>query len=202
MIAKLTGVLDSTGDDSIILDVSGVGYLVFCSGHSLRRLPAVGQQLSLLIEPLVRNEQLQLYGFIETSERDWFRLLLTVQGVGAKVALAILTGLIPDEIIQAIASQDRTMITRADGVGPKLAGRIVSELKDKISPFTVATSSTVIPLKSTMNDAVSALINLGYRRSEAVEAVAKSQYQHDGTASAETLIRSSLQLLSQEANRG
>jgi Holliday junction DNA helicase RuvA len=201
MIAKLTGILDSTGEDWVILDVNGVGYLVSCSGQSLRRLPAIGQRLSLLIEPVMRNEQLHLYGFMEASEQDWFRLLLTVQGVGAKVGLSILTALTPNEIAQAIINEDKTSMMRADGVGGKLASRLISELKDKVNTLAVTTSpSTVIPFKSTMNDAVSALVNLGYRRHEAIEAVAKSNAQEGSNASAETLIRTSLQLLSQEVN--
>ena len=131
MIAKLTGLVDSLGEDWVVIDVGGVGYLVFGSGGTLGRL-AVGEIASLEIETHVREDHIHLYGFADAVERDWFRILMTVQGVGARVALAILTVLAPDQLMPAIAAGDRAALTRAAGVGGKLAGRIVAELKDKV----------------------------------------------------------------------
>jgi Holliday junction DNA helicase RuvA len=203
MIAKLSGLLDSTGPDWLILDVNGVGYQVFASGRTLSQLPQAGEKFALLIETLVRNEQTQLFGFSQENERSWFRLLLGIQGVGAKVALALLTALSADELHRAIVTQDQTMITRADGVGPKLAGRIVAELKGKVGGFDLEMSSVIagtIPgitsMASGMSEAISALTNLGYRRPEAVEAIAKSSHALGPDASTEALIRQGLNLLS------
>jgi Holliday junction DNA helicase RuvA len=180
MIAKLTGVLDSTGSDWLILDVGGVGYQVFASSRTLSQLPQQGEKFVLLIETLVRNEQTQLFGFGEEIERNWFRLLLAIQGVGAKVGLALLSALSCEELHQAILTQDQALITRADGVGPKLAGRIVLELKSKVGGFAAGLSSTaadsqtgVSSISGGMSEAISALTNLGYRRAEAIEAIAK-----------------------------
>lgn len=204
MIAKLSGLLDSTGSDWLIIDVNGVGYQVFASGRTLSQLPQNGEKFSLMIEALVRNEQTQLFGFSQESERTWFRLLLGIQGVGAKVALALLTALSADELHRAIVTQDQTMITRAEGVGPKLAGRIVAELKGKVGGFDLEMSSVIssaIPgitsMASGMSEAISALTNLGYRRPEAVEAIAKSSHALGADASTEALIRQGLNLLSQ-----
>jgi Holliday junction DNA helicase RuvA len=208
MIAKLTGLLDSTGPDWLIIDVSGVGYQVFASGRTLSQLPHVGEKFSLMVETLVRNEQTQLFGFSQESERTWFRLLLGIQGVGAKVGLALLTALSADELHHAILTQDQAMITRADGVGPKLAGRIVSELKSKVGGFgleisTGATETNAgITSISGMSEAISALTNLGYRRPEAVEAIAKSTQTLGPGASTEALIRQGLNLLSQAIKGG
>src|SRR5262245_52430781 len=132
MIAKLTGVIDSKGADAAIVDVGGVGYQVFCSARSLNRLPAAGGAISLFIETHVREDHIHLYGFIDAAEREWFRLLTTVQGVGAKLALAILGVLSSGDLTQAILVQDKTSLTRASGVGPELAARIVAELQDKV----------------------------------------------------------------------
>ena len=131
MIGKLRGVVDSLDDESLILDVNGVGYLVAASAHTLRALPRVGELAELMIETHVREDAIRLYGFVTASERDWFRLLQSVQGVGAKVALGVLGALKPDELSTAIGRQDKTMMARAPGVGPKLAARLVLELKDK-----------------------------------------------------------------------
>jgi Holliday junction DNA helicase RuvA len=131
MIAKLRGLVDSVGQDNAVLDVSGVGYLVFASKRTLSALPPPGDVAALLIDTHVREDHIHLYGFLEAAERDWFGLLCTVQGVGARVALAILSVLPPERLVQAIAAQDKTPLTQASGVGPKVAGRIVSELKDK-----------------------------------------------------------------------
>ena len=204
MIAKLSGLLDSTGSDWLIIDVNGVGYQVFASGRTLSQLPQNGEKFSLLIETLVRNEQTQLFGFSQESERAWFRLLLGIQGVGAKVALALLTALSADELHSAIVTQDQSMVTRADGVGPKLAGRIVAELKGKVGGFGLEistaisqTTSGITSMASGMSEAISALTNLGYRRPEAVEAIAKSSHALGPGASTEALIRHGLNLLSQ-----
>jgi Holliday junction DNA helicase RuvA len=209
MIAKLTGLLDSTGPDWLIIDVGGVGYQVFASGRTLSQLPPMGQKFSLMIEALVRNEQTQLFGFFQEMERSWFRLLLGIQGVGAKVALALLTALSADDLHRAILTQDQTLITRADGVGPKLAGRIIAELKGKVGGLGLGLSSVnpegaagITPLSSGMGEAISALTNLGYRRSEAVEAVAKSSQRLGPSASTEALIRQGLKLLSQSLASG
>jgi Holliday junction DNA helicase RuvA len=204
MIAKLTGVLDSTGSDWLIIDVGGVGYQVFASSRTLSQLPQQGEKFVLLIETLVRNEQTQLFGFGEEIERNWFRLLLAIQGVGAKVGLALLSALSCEELHQAILTQDQALITRADGVGPKLAGRIVLELKSKVGGFAAGLSSTaadsqtgVSSISGGMSEAISALTNLGYRRAEAIEAIAKSTQTLGPGASTELLIRHGLNLLSQ-----
>ena len=202
MIGKLTGVVDSTGEDWAIIDVSGVGYVVFCSGRSLARLGSAGQPASLLIETHVREDHIHLYGFADPAERDWFRLLCTVQGVGARMALAILTVLSPPELTQAIAAQDKTVLTRASGVGPKLAGRVVAELRDKVGAFDLGPVAAVAGgvagghLEGPAEDAVSALVNLGYRRVEAFGAVAKAAQSLGGEAALESLIKEGLKELS------
>jgi Holliday junction DNA helicase RuvA len=209
MIAKLSGLLDSTGPDWLILDVGGVGYHVFASGRTLSQAPDIGQKFSLLIETLVRNEQMQLFGFAQEGERNWFRLLLGIQGVGAKVALAILSALSLDDLHQAILAQDQILITRADGVGPKLAGRIIAELKGKAGGLGLSTLSApsqvligTSSLSGSVSEAISALSNLGYRRSEAIEAIAKSSQTLGTGASTEALIRHGLTLLSQSLASG
>ena len=133
MIAKLSGLLDSVGTDHCIVDCGGVGYLVFCSARTLRRVGDTGTAVSLRIEMQVREDAITLFGFVDLPERDWFRRLTTVQGVGSRVALALLSVLEPDKLGQAIAAQDRTALVQADGVGPKLANRLISELKDKVA---------------------------------------------------------------------
>ena len=138
MIARLRGLLDSAGTDHAVIDVNGVGYLVFAAGRTLDRLPKPGEQVTLLIDTHVGEDHIRLYGFLDATERDWFRLLMTVQGVGARVALAILSALTPDQIAQAIAVNDPKLLVRADGVGPKLAARIVNELKDKTAHLSLA----------------------------------------------------------------
>jgi holliday junction DNA helicase RuvA len=182
MIGKLSGRYDSTQGNSVIVDVQGVGYVVACSPRTLRQLPALGEGMSLLIETQVREDAISLYGFIDALERDWFRLLTTVQGVGARVAQAILGSLTPDQLAQAIMQQDKTLLTRADGVGPKLAARLLTELKDKIGTLapalsspTAATPQTALPTDQLTADALSALLNLGYRRAEAFDALRQVQ---------------------------
>jgi Holliday junction DNA helicase RuvA len=198
MIAKLTGKLDSTGTDWAIVDVNGVGYLASCSRRTLTSLGAIGSPVRLLIEVRVRDELPYLYGFADAGERDWFRLLTTVQGVGAKVALSILSVLPPEKLLLAIAAQDRAAITQADGVGPKLATRLLSELKDKaggigIDPsFTLPSSQPSGAGGGLTADAVSALVNLGYGRSDALATVAKLTREDDTLGD---LIRRSLKEL-------
>lgn len=207
MIARLKGLLDGIGEDWAILDVQGVGYLVFCSGRTLGNMPGRGEALALEIETHVREDHIHLYGFIDAAERDWFRLLTTVQGVGAKVCLAILTVLGPDQLVQAIAAQDKAAITRANGVGPKLAQRIVTELKDKVGGFALgsgaandsAPAAAAAPAAATpaaSDDAVSALVNLGYGRSDAYSAVARAVAKMDGEPDVAALIPAALKELS------
>jgi holliday junction DNA helicase RuvA len=204
MIAKLTGLLDSVGTDHCIVDCGGVGYLVFCSARTLRRVGDAGTAVSLRIEMQVREDAITLFGFIDLSERDWFRRLTTVQGVGSRVALALLSVLEPDKLGQAIAAQDRTALVQADGVGPKLANRLISELKDKVADLymgggPVAAGSAGIATSQTAgvtNDAVSALVNLGYRRAEAFTAVAAAVQKVGPDAKVEQLIMMGLKELS------
>lgn len=197
MIAKLRGVLDSYGEDWCIVDVGGVGYHVFCSSRTLNNIGTVGDEVVLLIETHIREDHFHLFGFATELERDWFQLVQTVQGVGAKVALAILSAIDPDELSTSIAAQDKTVVGRASGVGPKLATRIVNELKDKVAKFAVAPvkSGGEGPVRSTaMGDAVSALSNLGYKQAEAYTAVSKAL--NDGADDdVQTLIRLGLKEL-------
>jgi Holliday junction DNA helicase RuvA len=199
MIAKLTGVVDSAGSDSAIVDVNGVGYLVFCSARTLGKLPAKGGPVSLLIETHVREDHIHLYGFADTGEREWFRLLTTVQGVGAKLGLAILGALSPDDLARAIASGDKASLSRPSGVGPKLAARIASELKDKVKNMALGPITAELPAREGANaavaDAVSALVNLGYRRPEAIDAVSAVARRLGDEAAVGALIRAGLQEL-------
>jgi Holliday junction DNA helicase RuvA len=205
MIGKLSGIIDSFGDDYLILDVSGVGYVVTCSSRTLQRLPARGEAASLAIETQVREDAIRLFGFTSDIERDWFRLLQSVQGVGAKVALALLSILSAGELATAIGTQDKASVARAPGVGPKLAARIVAELKDK-APVLAAVDPAVARLageeeaKSAprpVQDAISALVNLGYGRPQAAAAVAASLSALGESAEAPALIRRGLRELAQ-----
>lgn len=194
MIAKLTGILDSLGDGHAVIDVGGVGYLVACSTRTLRRM-GPGEPAVLLVDTHVREDAIQLYGFADEGERSWFRLLTSVQGVGAKAALAILGALAPDDLALAIASGDRAAVTRAPGVGPKLATRILSVLKDKVGGAGVPAASGAPPapvLPGDAGDAVAALVNLGFAPSEAMSAVAAATGQLGGGAGVEALIRDGL----------
>ena len=199
MIAKLTGCVDTIGDTFLILDVNGVGYLVSASRRTLSRIGTQGERITLFIETVMRAESLHLYGFESREEQDCFRLLTTVQGVGMRMAMALLSTLSSSEIYQAIGAQDKTMLTRADGVGPKLASRIVTELKDKI-PADITYTSNVYPHPSSLSpmveEAVSALVNLGYRRIEAVTAVSKAQQNGGSEVALNDLIRQGLNTLS------
>ncbi len=201
MIAKLKGVVDAVDTDGAIIDVGGVGYLVSASARTLRDL-AVGAPVTMLVETIVREDAIALYGFLATAERDWFRILTTVQGVGARVALSILSTLAPDEIARAIAAQDRATLSRPAGVGPKLAARLATELKDKAAAFGIAApapsaaASADMPSTGTLNeDAVSALVNLGYRRVEAFGAVARASQRLGAEAKLDAVIRAGLQEL-------
>jgi Holliday junction DNA helicase RuvA len=205
MIAKLAGILDSAGPDSAVIDVGGVGYLAFCSSRSLGRLPPPGGAARLLIETHVREDHIHLYGFIDAVERDWFRLLTTVQGVGARLALAILSAVAPEALTLAILAQDKASLARADGVGPKLAARIVNELRDKVGGLAIAAQTASAAGMSPAEDgaaadAVSALVNLGYRRAEAFGAVATVARRLGDDAAIDALIRAGLQELAQAAN--
>jgi len=199
LIAKLKGVVDQVDADSAIVDVGGVGYLVSASARTLRNLSA-GDVVTVLVETIVREDAIALYGFLETAERDWFRILTTVQGVGARVALSILSTLSPDEIARAIAAQDRATLSRPAGVGAKLAARLATELKDKAAAFGVAPTSKIaemasMPAGSINEDAVSALVNLGYKRVEAFGAVARVTQRLGGEAKLDAVIRAGLQEL-------
>ena len=200
MIGKLTGTIDSVGEDFVILDVHGVGYLVHCSARTLQELPAVGKAATLAIETHVREDQIRLFGFLSGGEREWFRLLQTVQGVGTKVALSILSTLTPADLASAIALRDKATITRAPGVGPKVAERVVTELKDK-APAYSALDPAVMRLSGALDesraprpvtDAVSALVNLGYGQPQAAAAVAAATQAAGEGADAAKLIRSAL----------
>jgi Holliday junction DNA helicase RuvA len=200
VIAKLAGIVDSIGDGFVVVDVNGVGYLVFCASRTLARLPASGGSTTLLIETHVREDHIHLYGFADDAERAWFRLLTTVQGVGARIGLAILSVLGPDDLARAIASQDKASVARANGVGAKLAGRIVLELKDKVPGFDAAAFAAPAagaPANGTgaASDAVSALVNLGYRRLDAFGAVASAQKALGPEAAVAELIRAGLKEL-------
>jgi holliday junction DNA helicase RuvA len=203
MIAKLTGILDSSGDDWAIVDVAGVGYIVFCSSRTLGSLPPMGQTVRFQIETHVREDHIHLYGFGDVAERDWFRMLTTVQGVGAKVALAILSAMNGDELMDAVIAEDKTAVSRANGVGPKLAVRIVTELKDKVGAMAIggtAKFSASLPASGVGapdQEAVSALVNLGFSRMQAVGAVTRANQDLGVDAPLDDLIKSGLKELSQ-----
>lgn len=216
MIAKLKGIIDTIGEESCIIDVNGVGYLVFASTKTLGRLN-VGEAANILIETVVREESISLYGFFSALEKEWFLTLTKVQGVGAKVCLSILSALAPQQISQAIAAQDKASFTRANGVGPKLAARIVTELKDKIVTIPISASTTTAELAKEldmdateetngyvdmlearaenpdmMEDALSALVNLGYQRLEAYRITNQVLITHPEISEVSELIRLSL----------
>jgi Holliday junction DNA helicase RuvA len=202
MIARLRGRLDALEDGHAVIDVGGVGYLVACSTRTLAVLPRPGAPVDLLIETQVRDDSITLYGFPSAAERRWFRLLQTVQGVGARVALGLLSTLGPDELAHAVAAQDKAALARASGVGPRLAGRIASELRERLGELPGALGG-VMPgpaaaaLGGPAGDAVSALVNLGYGRSDAHAAIAKAAAALGAGASIEALIRTGLQELTQ-----
>jgi Holliday junction DNA helicase RuvA len=204
MIGKLKGLVDSISEDALIVDVNGVGYVVAASARTLRNLPAIGEAATLHIETQVREDSIRLFGFLAEAERDWFRLLQSVQGVGAKVALAILGILSTAELNQAIALQDKAMVARAPGVGPKLAARIVAELKDKgpapgIADLggAIAGAAPAGALGRGAQDAVLALVNLGYSQPQAALAVARGVASLGADAQTAALIRLGLKELAQ-----
>lgn len=191
MIAHLKGRLDATGIDHAVIDVGGVGYLVGASTKTLAAIGPVGEAVMLHTEMLVAEDFIRLVGFATASERDWFRLLTGVQGVGARVALAILSALEPADLSRAIAAQDKAMVARANGVGPKLAERIVRELKDKIGGVAIG-GATPVAASGASADAVSALLNLGFRPAEAGSAVAAAEEELGGGATLDALVRLAL----------
>jgi Holliday junction DNA helicase RuvA len=204
MIASLRGLVERVDDDGAIVEVGGVGYLVFCSARTLTALPRAGEAVHLRIETHVREDHIHLYGFATESERTWFRLLTTVQGVGARLALAILSALSPTDLARAIASGDRAAVSRANGVGSKLAARIVTELKDKAGGIELGPQARVGGAvrgegkgrddgeDRRVSDAVSGLVNLGYGRTEAYGAVIEALREIGDDARVEALIRGGL----------
>jgi len=210
MIARLKGIVDEIGDDWVVVDVNGVGYLVFASGRTLGNL-VVGEATVIFIETHVREDHIHLYGFADAVDRDWFKLLTTVQGVGAKVGLALQGVLSPDEVSRAIMSGDKTAITRAPGVGPKLASRIISELKDKVGSLTLgqtlqaevgATSAGgAVGAPNDISDAVSALVNLGYSPSQALGVVSEASGELGEAATVGALIKAGLTKLAPSDTR-
>ena len=204
MIGKLKGIIDSSSEDYLILDVHGVGYIIFCSAKTLQKLPAMGEPAELLIETHVREDMIRLYGFQTEAERGWFRLLMSVQGVGAKVALGLLGIAEPAVLAHAIAGGDKGTVSRGPGIGPKLAQRIVSELKDKVhtialpqgmSGETLSFSAEDHTAPGAAQDAVSALVNLGYGRPQAAAAIAAAVTQAGDEAETGILIRLGLKEL-------
>ena len=208
MIAKLSGIVDQVGPDGAVIDVGGVGYFAFCSNRTLGLLPPPGAAAKLLIETHVREDHIHLYGFIDVAERDWFRRLTTVQGVGTRLALAILSAVQPDALTMAILAQDKAILARADGVGPRLATRIVNELRDKIGGIALAPagppaglSPAAAPADGAIADAVSALENLKIGRAEAYAAVSAAARRLGDKAGVEALIAAGLQELGQRSQR-
>ena len=201
MIAKLTGTVDCVLPDGAVIDVGGVGYLIFASRRTLEQLPPPGDRVALDVETHVREDHIHLYGFLEPAEREWFRVLLTVQGVGARVALAILGVAAPEQLTLAVAAQDRAALLRADGVGPKLAGRVLAELRDKVDAISLgprapaASAAPTSAADSAAADAVSALVNLGYGRAEAFGAVAAVAGRLGAETTVERLIPAALKEL-------
>jgi holliday junction DNA helicase RuvA len=204
MIGKLTGRLDEVGPSTLIVDLNGVGYEVTCAARTLAALPALGETVTIAIDTHVREDAIRLYGFATEHERAWFRALQTVQGVGAKVALAVLSTLDTADLANAVALQDKNQVARAPGVGPKVASRIVAELKDKmptlapaIRPGARFTPMAILPEGASARDAVSALTNLGYGHAQAAAAISLAVGKAGLEARAEELIRVGLRELAQ-----
>ncbi|MHA1189971.1 MAG: Holliday junction branch migration protein RuvA [Alphaproteobacteria bacterium] len=206
MIGKLKGTIDSYGTDWVIVDVHGVGYVVSCSTPTLQGLPPAGEAVTIAIETYVRETEIRLFGFSSDVEREWFRLLLTVQGVGTRVALAVLGTLNAGDLASAIAVGDKAMVSRAPGVGPKVATRICTELKDKAPALSglVGGDPMVARLQADIGDAVapqpavdavSALVNLGYGQAQASAAIAAAMQSSDDDMDAGTLIRAGLKVM-------
>jgi len=203
MIGKLTGVIDLVKNNQLLLDVNGVGYIVFASGRTLSKIGVKGDTCSVLIETHVREDHIHLYGFADALEMEWFNILTKVQGVGAKVGLAILSVASPNDLSLAIAAQDKAVFTQADGVGPKLGTRIVTELKDKVgnidlSPTVTSSNTAAMAVDGHDNtqEALSALVNLGYGRSEAMIALSRAQKNLPDEADLGLLIKQGLKELS------
>ena len=193
MIARLRGLLDGFTADHAVVDVNGVGYLVFASSRTLSALGGIGEEVVLHTEMQVSEDDIRLIGFATGEERDWFRLLTSVQGVGTRVALAILSALNGDELHRAIASGDHRMLGRANGVGPKLAQRIAHELKDKAGGIVLGPGAAAPPAPGSAGaDAVSALLNLGFRPAEASAAVAKAEAELGPGSTLDALVRTAL----------
>jgi Holliday junction DNA helicase RuvA len=193
MIARLRGLLDSFAADHAVIDVGGIGYLVFASTRTLAALGAIGGEIVLHTVMLVSDDDIRLIGFSTAEERDWFRLLTSVQGVGTRVGLGILSALSAGELVRAVAGGDHAMIARAQGVGPKLALRIVNELKDKVGSIALGAESMSAPVPgSAAADAVSALLNLGFRPAEAAAAVGKAEAETGPGANLDALVRAAL----------
>jgi Holliday junction DNA helicase RuvA len=198
MIAKLAGVVEQIEPDAAVIDVGGVGYLAFCSTRTIGRLPLPGSAARLLIETHVREDHIHLYGFIDAAERDWFRLLTTVQGVGARLALSLLSAVPPEKLGLAILAQDKPALAQAEGVGPRLAARIVNELRDKIGNLAAPVSA---PLSVPANgqgataDAIAALENLGVGRTEALGAISAAARRLGNEAGTDVLIKAGLEEL-------
>lgn len=202
MIGKLKGTIDEIGNDHVLIDVHGVCYEVFCSSRMLSNIGAAGEAVALFIDTYVREDQLRLFGFLTALDREWFNLLQSVQGVGAKVALAVLSTLTPSELANAIALQDKAVVARTPGVGPKVAARIVTELKKK-TPAVVSEASGIVlnqeigdgVASALVMDAISALTNLGYSRDQAANAVAAARKNSGDGADSARLIRLGLKEL-------
>jgi len=201
MIAKLAGVVEQIEADAAVIDVGGVGYLAFCSTRTIGRLPPPGSPARLLIETHVREDHIHLYGFIDTAERDWFRLLTTVQGVGARLALSLLSAVPPEKLGLAILAQDKPALAQAEGVGPRLAARIVNELRDKTGKLAVPIPAPSALANDSANgggatgDAIAALENLGVGRTEALGAIAAAARRLGSEAAADVLIKAGLEEL-------
>jgi holliday junction DNA helicase RuvA len=201
VIAQLTGRIEALEEGRCIIDVNGVGYLVQASTRTLAAMPAPPATARLLVETHVREDAILLYGFADPTERDWFRLLTTVQGVGGRVALSVLSALSPRDLVSAIAAGDRASLTRAPGVGARLAVRVLTELRDKVGAMP-STPGLAVPRRgppSVAEDAISALVNLGYRRPEAQPVVARAVERLGDAAGLDVVIRDSLQELAQRA---
>ena len=207
MIAKLTGLVDNIGEDWVVLDVGGVGYMLYCSSRTLTSITQLGEAMSLFVETHVREDHIHLYGFATSSERNAFQLVNRVQGVGTKVALAILSAMSPEQLSNAVAAEDKVPFTSASGVGPKLAARLVTELKGKVDGVAGGIeflARATGEIKGTDNslalteDAISALVNLGYGRADAFGAVSSVVRAENGTNTLDHLIRDALKELSSD----
>ena len=199
MIGKLTGRLDAVSDNGAIIDVGGVGYSVFTSSRTMSQLGSIGEVVTVLVETHVREDHIHLYAFYSDDVKRWFQTLHTVQGVGSKAALAILSALTSEDIMNSLLSEDKTMFVRADGVGQKLATRIVSELKDKVDGFFAGNvnniETTISKDNSLIADAISAMVNLGFSRFEAQKAVSKASNYKANIETLDKLIAATLKEL-------